>query len=67
MELTIERTRFDAGLYDMCPHEIRRLTIAPEFGYGRRGVPGTIPPNATLVFDVELMGARDGNLTLGRG
>ncbi|TID21733.1 hypothetical protein E2P81_ATG04999 [Venturia nashicola] len=40
---------FDAGLYNMFPGEIRRLTIAPEFAYGPKGTrDGSIPPNSTL-------------------
>ncbi|KAF2401225.1 hypothetical protein EJ06DRAFT_529359 [Trichodelitschia bisporula] len=48
-------TGFDAGLYDMCPRERRRLTIPPKYAYGEKGVPDVIPPNSTLVFEVELM------------
>jgi FK506-binding protein 1 len=34
------------------------LVITPDYGYGARGFPGAIPPNSTLIFDVELKNIR---------
>lgn len=47
---------WDQGVAGMKIGEKRKLTIPPEMGYGSRGAGAVIPPNAVLVFEVELLG-----------
>jgi FKBP-type peptidyl-prolyl cis-trans isomerase len=49
---------WDQGVAGMKIGGQRTLIIPAEMGYGARGAGGVIPPNATLVFDVELLGVR---------
>src|SRR5450759_1097630 len=47
---------WDEGVQGMQAGGTRKLTIPPELGYDARGAGSAIPPNATLVFEVELLG-----------
>jgi len=49
---------WDEGVQGMRVGGRRKLTIPPQLGYGRTGAGGVIPPNATLIFEVELLEIR---------
>ncbi|CAE6500416.1 unnamed protein product [Rhizoctonia solani] len=54
---------WDQGLQGMGVGERRKITLPPAYAYGPRGFPPVIPPNATLVFDVELLEIKSSNQT----
>ena len=57
---------WDEGVATLKVGDKARLTIPPELGYGARGAGGVIPPNATLVFEVELLDVRSAGRGPGR-
>jgi FKBP-type peptidyl-prolyl cis-trans isomerase len=49
---------WDEGVAKMSVGQVAKLTCSPDYAYGDRGAAGVIPPNATLIFEVELLGLK---------
>jgi len=58
---------WDVGVASMKKGELARLTCKPEYAYGAGGMPPTIPPEATLVFEVELLSWKSVKDITGKG
>ncbi len=54
---------WDQGILGMRIGGKRRLIIPPDLAYGQKGIPGTIPPNAVLIFDIELLDVKEASLS----
>ena len=51
---------WDCAIANMRKGELARITCGPEYAYGERGMPPKIPPNATIIFEVELIDWKGG-------
>lgn len=52
---------WEEGVAQMSVGQRAKLTCSPDYAYGLTGHPGIIPPNSTLIFEVELLGLESGN------
>jgi FK506-binding protein 2 len=50
---------WDEGIKGACPGEIRRVTIPPHLGYGEKGIEGTVPPNTTIILEMDIIKIED--------